>query len=84
MTGVVASNTVWTLCHGRGEAYLAALRGAFRQELEAAQQRILDSHDTDFPMDAARRLEQIAGPPNVDVGDFEQLAERARAENDER
>jgi hypothetical protein len=57
---MVATNTVWTLCHGRGEAYLAALRSAFRQELEAAQQRIRDSHDADFPMDAARRLEQIA------------------------
>lgn len=161
---MVATNTVWTLCHGRGGSYLAALRGALRQELEAAQQRIRESHDADFPMDAARRLEQIgaalldcdlrdacraledaiaarcsetpapsdevatqapavtarlrravegqdraevlaageaavawiwlaateeermewiAGPPNVDVDHFEQLAERARAEHDE-
>jgi hypothetical protein len=58
---MVTTETVWTLCHGRGEAYLAALRGAFRQELEAAQQRIRESHDADFPVDAARRLEQIAG-----------------------
>lgn len=57
---MVATNTVWTLCHGRGEAYLDALRAAYRQELQAAQQRIRDSHDADFPMDAARRLEQIA------------------------
>lgn len=57
---MVATDTVWTLCHGRGEAYLAALRSAVRQELEAAQQRIRESHDADFPMDAARRLDQIA------------------------
>ena len=51
---------VWTLCHGRGGAYLDALRTASREELEAARQRVRDHHDADFPVDAARRLDQIA------------------------
>ena len=57
---MAAADHVWTLCHGRGGAYLDALHAASRDELEAARQRVRDHHDADFPMDAARRLEQIA------------------------
>lgn len=57
---MAAADPVWTLCHGRGGAYLDALHTASREELEAARQRVRDHHDADFPMDAARRLEQIA------------------------
>ena len=57
---MAAADHVWTLCHGRGGAYLDALRTASDEELEAARQRVRDHHDVDFPVDAARRLEQIA------------------------
>ena len=57
---MAAAYPVWTLCHGRGGAYLDALHTASREELETARQRVRNHHDADFPMDAARRLEQIA------------------------
>ena len=53
------SNTVWTLCHGRGGAYLEALQSATRGDLEAARDRVSSHHDADYPMDAVRRLEQF-------------------------
>lgn len=57
---MTTSDTVWTLCHGRGGSYLDALCCATREQLESARERVGSAHDADFPMDAARRLEQFA------------------------
>ena len=56
---MTTSDTVWTLCHGRGGPYLDALCSATREQLESARERVGSAHDADFPMDAARRLEQF-------------------------
>ena len=57
---VAGVDDVWALCHGRGGAYLDALHTASREELEAARQHVHDYQDAYFPVDAARRLDQIA------------------------